>query len=88
MRNGDVSHCVRLNIMQNKTVLRAAFATMACAVAFCASDVWNSKESTDWTSDDINRILTDSPWAKQVNASFDSGGRGGGMGSPDGGGRL
>ncbi len=72
--------------MQNKTVLRATLAAMACAVAFCASDVWNSKESPDWTADDINRILTDSPWAKQVNASFDSAGRGGGIGGPGGGG--
>jgi len=72
--------------MKNKTVLRAGFAAMACAVAFCASDVWNTKESRDWTSDDINKILTDSPWAKQVSASFDSVGRGGDMGYPGGGG--
>src|SRR5438552_3627238 len=72
--------------MKNKTVMRVGFAAMACAIAFCASDVWNTKESTDWTSDDVNRILTDSPWAKQVNASFESSGRGGGMGSPGSGG--
>jgi len=85
-RNVGLAHRVWLNIMINKTVLRAGFAAMACAVAFCASDVWNSKESTDWTSDDINRILTDSPWAKHVNASVESSGRGGGMGYPGGGG--
>ena len=85
-RNVSLAHRVWLNIMNNKTVLRAGFAAMACAVAFCASDVWNSKESTDWTSDDINRILTDSPWAKHVNASVESSGRGGGMGYPGGGG--
>ncbi len=85
-RNARGLPTVWLNIMKNKTVLRVGFAAMACAVAFCASDVWNSKESTDWTSDDINKILTDSPWAKQVNASFDSSGRGGGGGYPGGGG--
>ena len=85
-RNFAMSHHVWLNIMNNKIALRVGLAAMACAVAFCASDVWNSKQSTDWTSDDINRILTDSPWAKQVNASFDSTGRGGGMGGPGGGG--
>ena len=58
-RNAGAGHRVCLNIMKNKTVLCAAFAAMACVVAFGASDVWNSKESADWTSDDINRILTD-----------------------------
>ena len=41
----------------------------ATAIALCAGDVW-SKEYTHWSAQDVNRLLTDSPWARQVNALF------------------
>jgi hypothetical protein len=73
--------------MQSKTVLRAALPAIACAVAFCAAEVWNTKDSRIWTEAEANLILNNSPWAKQVKTkSAQSGGaqpggrRGGGMG--------
>jgi hypothetical protein len=44
------------------------FATAAAAGG--AGEIWNSKDYTQWSAEEVNRILTDSPWAKQVNASF------------------
>jgi len=54
------------------------------------SDFWNKKEPAEWSSEEIDKLVTKSPWAKQVNASSagmsrgygDSGSSGGGMGDP------
>jgi hypothetical protein len=55
------------------------------------SDFWNKKDPANWSSDEIDKLVTKSPWAKQVNASSpamsrgygDNGGSGGGgMGDP------
>jgi hypothetical protein len=56
-----------------------------------SSDFWNKKEPAEWSSEEIDKLVTKSPWAKQVNASSPamsrgygnsggSGGSGGGMG--------
>lgn len=37
---------------------------------FAASDFWNKKDPADWTRDEIDRLTTNSPWAKEVSASF------------------
>lgn len=54
----------------------------ACSFLLFAADSWKNKDSAQWTEEDINKILTDSPWAKeQTVASQRSGeGRPGGMG--------
>jgi len=61
------------------------------------SDFWNKKEPTEWTSSEIDQLISKSPWAKQVSAQYshdrsdstypdDSGGYpGGGRGNPGGG---
>jgi len=65
------------------------------------SDFWNKKEPSDWSSEEIDKLVTRSPWAKQVTASSAQlsrpygggagtgdpgmGGGGGGMGYPGGG---
>jgi hypothetical protein len=49
--------------------LRVVILFAAVAIALCAGDVW-SKEYTQWSAEDVNRLLTDSPWARQVNALF------------------
>lgn len=41
-----------------------------CLAAFGASQPW-SKDSAQWTRTDIDRVLTDSPWAQQALASFE-----------------
>jgi hypothetical protein len=34
------------------------------------ADFWNKKEPADWTTEEIDRLLTKSPWAKQVKAHY------------------
>jgi len=76
--------------MKLNTVLRAGLQVAACAVAFCATEVWNSKDPSVWTSEDANIILNKSPWAKQIKVGGEQPmrrgmGRRGGMGYPGGG---
>lgn len=33
------------------------------------SDFWNKKAPSDWSADEIDRLVTKSPWARQVNAA-------------------
>jgi len=53
------------------------------------SDFWNKKEPAEWSSEEIDKLATKSPWARQVTASSPalsrqySGGRGGGGGMGD-----
>jgi len=81
--------------MQRKPFLRLALAGSLCAVALFASDFWKNKDSTQWSSDEVSKMLTDSPWAKEItvtsgqqNQQRRGGGRRGGMGGgfPGGGG--
>jgi hypothetical protein len=41
-----------------------------CLIVFGASQPWTSKDFTQWTPAEIEKVLTDSPWAQQVMASF------------------
>ncbi|MGA2135321.1 MAG: hypothetical protein ABSH50_23785 [Bryobacteraceae bacterium] len=50
------------------------------------SDFWNKKEPAEWSSDEIDKLVTKSPWAKEITvssaaASRGYGGSGGGGGS-------
>jgi len=77
--------------MQLTTVLRAGLPVIACGVAFCANEVWNTKVSSHWSEADANLILNNSPWAKQVKTKttqsagrrYPTGGRGGRGGAND-----
>jgi hypothetical protein len=64
-----------------------------------SSDFWNKKEPAEWSSDEIDKLVTKSPWAKEFTVSstslsrgYNSGGVagdpgvGGGGGYPSGGG--
>jgi hypothetical protein len=58
-------------------------------VAICAwaADFWQAKPFTDWSEKDIQKMETNSPWAKQVPVGFEGGaGSSGGKGSRKGGG--
>ncbi len=64
----------------------------ACAVMLLASDFWKTKDSSQWNDDEVNKILSDSPWAKaktiepQRSQTGRRGmGRRGGFGFPGGG---
>ncbi|HLJ15735.1 MAG TPA: hypothetical protein VKV15_14650 [Bryobacteraceae bacterium] len=59
---------------------------VVCGVALYAADVWKTKDPSIWTSEDIQKVLTDSPWAKTVNVKMEASGQGGGMGRGGGGG--
>ncbi|HLH00460.1 MAG TPA: hypothetical protein VKX49_29415 [Bryobacteraceae bacterium] len=64
-------------------LLGIALTGTACALALFAADSWKNRDYTQWTDDDINKILTDSPWAKEQTVTPQRpnyGGRGGGGG--------
>jgi hypothetical protein len=75
-------------------ILRLGAAATACAAVLFAADFWKTKDSTQWTSEEINKLLSDSPWARaktvqpqqQQQRSSGMGRRGGGFGFPGGGG--
>ena len=52
-----------------------------------SSDFWNKKDPGEWSSDEIDKLVTRSPWAKEVTVSAAAmnrgfGGGGGGNGDP------
>jgi hypothetical protein len=68
------------------TLAGAGVAGLGRLYAF-ASDFWDKKPPSEWTSDEITKLTTKSPWAKEVSAQMAGGsgggmGRGGGMGGP------
>lgn len=59
----------------------AALPLFASANIFAATkDFWDAKASTDWNAEEVNRMLTKSPWAKDASVSFNGGP--GGFGTP------
>jgi len=57
-------------VMKRWKWLRVVLPFAAAALVLCAGEVWNSKAYTEWSADEVNRVLTDSPWARQVSALF------------------
>jgi hypothetical protein len=43
----------------------------ACAFGAKPSDFWNKEDPAHWTSADIQRLLTDSPWAKGIDVHLE-----------------
>src|SRR5450631_3347063 len=37
------------------------------------ADFWNKKAPADWTTEELDRLITKSPWAKQIKAQYASG---------------
>jgi hypothetical protein len=67
--------------------------SLSCAGILSAADFWASKPYTDWNEKELQKIATDSPWAKKVSVSTEGpavapipGGGGGGRGGRGGGG--
>jgi hypothetical protein len=81
-------------------LLGAASTLLPGSAVSAASDFWNRKQASEWTPDEIKRLMSKSPWAKEVNAGAQpdrrgltgappspdvaGGGAGRGMGEPDG----
>lgn len=65
-------------------------AASACAAMLFAADFWKTKDSSQWSDDEVNKILSDSPWAKaktvqpQQQQARRGMGRRGGFGFPGG----
>ena len=53
---------------------------MLGCVAVFGADSWQNKAPSDWTSEDVTKILNDSPWSQQVKLQMGEGGGGRGMG--------
>ncbi len=88
-------------MLTRRNVLRfAAGLPVACAGlpawAFASKEFWEAKPASEWTSDEIDRMLTKSPWAKDASVMSSGQGlgngsgrsRGGGIGFPGGGGGI
>jgi hypothetical protein len=79
-------------IMHSIRLMQIGIVGSACAAMLFASDFWKTKDSSQWTDDEISKILSDSPWAKaktvqpqQSQMQRRGGGRRGGFGFPGGG---
>jgi hypothetical protein len=60
---------------------------MVFAISLWAADFWQSKPYTEWSDKEVQKILSNSPWSKEVVVSLGSAGGGGsGKGSRKGGG--
>ncbi len=75
-------------MLTRRTLMRfaAALPVASAAIpawAFSSKDFWETKSSSDWNSEEVDRMITKSPWAKEVNVS--SGNRMGGPGNGGGG---
>lgn len=77
--------------MQHTRFVQASVAGTAFAVALFAADFWKTKDSSQWTSDEVNKMLTSSPWAGEQTVAPQAGQgqrprqRRGGFGFPGGG---
>ena len=63
-------------------------AALGGTLVLLAGDSWRDKEPSQWSSDEVNQVLTNSPWAKQVTTSASQEGersQGGGSGRSAGG---
>lgn len=51
-----------------------------------SAEFWNKKAPAEWTPEEIDKLITKSPWAKEVTAEYAAGGEGGtsGSGAPGG----
>lgn len=59
------------------TVARTLGVWMLAGAALVAADFWDEKDFTTWSDKEVEKMLTDSPWAKEVRVPI-SGPRGGG----------
>ncbi len=87
-------------LTESLVLTRRGVLTLAAGASFAGwtrlyaanPDFWNKKEPKDWSSEEIEQLITKSPWAKEVSAQIpaqgggQSGGMGGGQGQGGGGG--
>jgi hypothetical protein len=73
-----------------RMAMGAPIGAMALPSLWAASrEFWEAKPASEWSSNEIDRLLTKSPWAMEVSATFNgSGGHRGGGGSRRGSGGI
>jgi hypothetical protein len=77
--------------MISTRLLQLGIAGSACAAMLLASDFWKTKDASQWNDDEVNKMLSDSPWAKAKTVQPEQSqarrgmGRRGGFGFPGGG---
>jgi hypothetical protein len=76
---------------------KLALLLLACAVCLWAADFWTTKPYTDWSAKELQKIMSDSPWAHRVDVELSvrmpsvasqSEGKGRGKGGGGGGGEI
>jgi len=71
---------------------RSLFALLGGGIATCgrlaasSGDFWEKKAPSEWSSDEVDKLVTKSPWAKEVTAQYAPGEGGGYPGGSNGGG--
>lgn len=53
-----------------KTLGRIAIGAAVAVSCLVAADPWSHKDPAKWTEKDVQRVLSDSPWAQQASAVF------------------
>jgi hypothetical protein len=66
---------------------KTAIALAGTAIALCAAESWINKDYTKWTKEETQKVLSNSPWARETTTTMAEGGPGGGMGADNSGGR-
>ena len=48
---------------------KITLAALGAAAALCAADAWKNPDFTQWSQEDAKKVLTKSPWAREVSVS-------------------
>jgi hypothetical protein len=59
---------------------------MLFATSLCAAEFWQSKPYTEWSDKEVQKLLSNSPWSKEVVVGLGGSGGGSGKGGRKGGG--
>ena len=49
-----------------RTLVGIAGAWLVASAALTAADFWQEKDFTSWTAQQLERMLTDSPWVNSI----------------------
>jgi len=61
-----------------KNLLQVSFVFLVASTLLWAGDFWEDTEFTQWSEKDVEKMMTNSPWAKRVTVSVSRRGGGGG----------
>src|SRR6185312_16167847 len=68
-RSSQMSDTTR-GISRRHALFLGFFALAGPPALFGAPPFWNNKPASQWTPEEVNEIITHSPWAKQVSAQY------------------